>query len=174
MVIIHLTKHFHSGFVKSMAVIPGNSEQSAKNVITILLNSFDHRCHCRAIQPELDCILSQAKVVEWEEVRVSLDDVGAVLLQDQPGGGEGGTGYQKGLHCPLVSQVGVPAVWEGTQASPVPRNPVARECLHPVPARQQSSLCGCLLNLPGGGPTRPEYGVALGQSKEPGLEVEEG
>ena len=90
MVIIHLTKHFHSGFVKSMAVIPGNSEQSAKNVITILLNSFDHRCHCRAIQPELDCILSQAKVVEWEEVRVSLDDVGAVLLQDQPGGGEGG------------------------------------------------------------------------------------
>ena len=135
MVIIHLTKHIHSGFMKSVAVIPGNSEQSVKNVITILLNSSDHWCHCRAIQPELDFIL-QAEVVEWEEVRVSLDDVGAVLLQDQPGGGEGGTGLQKGLHCPLVSQVGVPAVWEGTQASPVPRNPVTRECLHPVPPRQ--------------------------------------
>ena len=95
---------------------------------------------------------------------MGLDKVQAELLHDQPGSCEGGAGDQKGLQCPLVSQVGVPAVWEGTQASPVPRNPVARECLHPVPARQQSSLCGCLLNLPGGGPTGPEYGVALGQS----------
>ena len=64
---------------------------------------------------------------------MGLKDVGGELLQDQPGGGEGGTGDQQGLHCPLVSHVGVPAIWEGTQASSVPRNPMTRECLHPVP-----------------------------------------
>ena len=105
---------------------------------------------------------------------MGLKEVGGELLQDQPGGGEGGTGDQQGLHCPLVSHVGVPAIWEGTQASPVPRNPVTRECLDPVPPRQEPSLCGRLLNLPWGGPTGPEHGVALGQAKEPGLEIEEG
>ena len=69
-----------------------------------------------------------------------------------------------------MSQGGVPAVRESTQATSVPGNPVTRECLHPVPPRQEPRLCGHLLNLPWGGPTGP----ALGQAKEPGFEVEEG
>ena len=124
----------------------------------------------RAIQPELYSILCQANVIQWEEVRVALDELGVELLQDQPVGGKGGTGDQKGLHSPLVSQGGVPAVRESTQATSVPGNPVTRECLHPVPPRQEPRLCGHLLNLPWGGPTGP----ALGQAKEPGFEVEEG
>ena len=126
--------------------------------------------HGKEIQPEQYNILCQAKVVQWEEVRVGLDELGVELLQDQPVGGIGGTGDQKGLdvHSPLVSQSGVPAVRESTQATSVPGNPVTRECLHPVPPRQEPRLCGHLLNLPWGGPTGP----ALGQAKEPGFEVE--
>ena len=67
-----------------------------------------------------------------------------------------------------------PTPWQGTQATFVPGNPVSRQSLHPVPTRQQPRLGCSLLNLPGGGPTRPEEGVALGQAKEPSLEVEEG
>ena len=100
----------------------------------------------RAIQPELYSILCQPNVIQWEEVRVALDELGFELLQDESGGGKGGTGDQKGLHSPLVSQVGVPAVRESTQATSVPGNPVTRECLHPVPPpRQEPRLCGHLL-----------------------------
>ena len=101
---------------------------------------------------------------------MGLDDGGVELLQSQPGTGEGWAGGQERLHCSFVDEVGIPTVCEGAKASPVPWNPVTRECLHPVPPRQEPLLCGHLLNLPWGGPTGP----ALGQAKEPGFEVEEG
>ena len=174
MVVIHLTKHFYSGFMKSMAVVSGDFKQSVKNYLTIHLYCSYNRCHCRAIQIELDCILRQAEVVEREEVRLGLDKGGVVLLQGLSGSGEGWAGGQEGLHCPFVGHICVPAVWECTQASSVPRNPVPRECLHPVPPRQEPCLCDGLLGLPWGGPAGPEHGMALGQAKEPGLQLEEG
>ena len=124
----------------------------------------------RAIQPELYSILCQANVIQLEEVRVALDELGVELLQDQPVGGIGGTGDHKGLHSPLVSQGGFPVVRESTQATSIPGNPVTRECLYPVPPRQEPRLCGHLLNLLWEGPTGP----ALGQAKEPVFVAEEG
>ena len=142
MVITHFTQHFHPGFMKSMAVVPCHSKEGVKNDITINLDSLNHWGHSWAIQPELGGILCQAQVVEWEEMGVGLDVVRVELLQDKPGGGEGRAGYQEGLHCPLVSHGGVPAVWESTQTTFIPGNPVTRECLDPVPPRQEPCLCG--------------------------------
>ena len=102
-----------------MAIVSGDSKENFKNDITILLDSFDDWCHCRAIQPKLGCILIKAKIVQRKEVRVGLDNSGVELLQGQPCSGQGWTGGQKGLHCSFMGQISSPAIWKGAQTSPV-------------------------------------------------------
>ena len=85
-----------------------------------------------------------------------MKDVRVELFQSSPGSGEGGAGQQKGFHSSFMVGHSAPTPWQGAQSTLVPGDPVSRECLHPVPPREQPRLGCCLLYLPGGGPTCPE------------------
>ena len=77
-------------------------------------------------------------------------DVGhGVLVHGVSGVGQGWTRHEEGLHCPLMSLVCVPTVWQHTHSLSVPRHPVTSEGLHPEPARKEPGLSGGLLHLPG-------------------------
>ena len=53
-VLSHRFKHFRSGLVKSMVVVPGKLEKSRENVLSLTLDSRDDYCNGAWVQPELD------------------------------------------------------------------------------------------------------------------------
>ena len=67
-----------------------------------------------------------------------------------------------------------PALWQRAHALPVPGHPVARQGVHPVPAREEPHLCDGFLRLPGRGATCREDRVAPGEAHVAGPQVHQG
>ena len=92
-----------------MTVISAYFEKYIKHVFTLCLVGSYHCGHGRAIQKELDRVITKTLGGQGNQVGVLVGDVRhEVLLHGLSGGGQGWAGQEEGLHCPFVGLVGVP------------------------------------------------------------------
>ena len=114
-----------------MAEVSCQLEESKKEAFTLQLDSRNDRRHCAAVNPELDWVYPKAAVHQELQVGVGLQVIGVILVESLPGTEQGRTGEKEILKCSLVGILSAPAQRQGTQAFPVPGNPVTSQSFQP-------------------------------------------